>query len=773
MSPDDFSYDRCHSIVSLLQDSQKELGKIIGNDDIYQLFFSCEKAKDTESSDKFSKPMLWIGIYIAVASFFCILAMAADLLHGFWNKKIWFPCKYFSLNAASITVITVTMKIQVDLSSGMLSYEDQITKVGGLAFMCIMMANLMPSLASMDNKTLLANIIGLCIFVITVIVNICIQINTGVINDYPLGSEGDSFHFKFVMVAYIYMAIIFLLLIMMISSSVTIPTSKEILESKYQATNKISLTHQRLQHTQMSRVEKLRHHVRRYWVMAETSSPQFGMANNPLSTASGVICVIVLVINLPLLNKYLFSFSSIYTLLHFLTSLGGSPYKWSTIVICETQSIGVVVGSVAPICRCFSVFSFKLGTKWNKNDFMFFKVEKYWTQKLHEWKQSPVTFLPSSRRLRSLIYNSKGIILSLCIGIQKATVILCKVTWLLVIVASIFVVSCFYRWNSLKARWFAPPIASRTGDIDEDLSNYVLQIDNERELAEKTLKGITKSVNSFISKAEKEQSINLLELLEKSTGFEGVEIFDSLHVQPLFPAELVNSWSLPIVTLTCLAVALPNIHHDEAESLLTSVAEGLSVTHLVEESLNTANDYVNMRKTTLILWHEVENSCKWLDNPLKRNAFKGQTTTEIIKWFSDQAKEIVIRSNEYSNGDMVENPPTMLIAANSMYRVTQTILLRFPCNIEPITNKQLFDHLNGMIADIFSACFTNIPRVIRMRCHESVIEKREASVKVAAKLLGKTTKIIERLETRDVPTIEEDKKAYLDEWRLYFQQSIP
>ncbi|KAJ0446490.1 hypothetical protein HanRHA438_Chr17g0799471 [Helianthus annuus] len=625
----------------------------------------------------------------------------------------------------------------------------------------------------MDNKTLLANIIGVCILVITLVVNICIQINTSVITDNPVGIENEYFYFEFVMIACIFMAMILLLLIMMISSSLTIPTLKEILESKYQSIHKISLNDQCLQHTHMSTVEKLRHHVRRYWVMAETGSPQFGMASNPLSIASGVICVIVLVMNLLLVNKFLFGFYSINILLFDFKSLGESPYKWSTIVICETQSVGVVVGSIAPICRCFSVFSFKLGTKWNRNDFMFFKVDKYWTQKLHEWKQSPVTFLPSSRRLRSLIYNSKGIILSLCIGFQKATVILCKVTWLLVIVVSIFVVSCFYRWNSLKARWFAPPIASRTGDIDEDLSNYVLQIDNERELAEKTLKGITKSVNSFISKAEKEQSINLLELLEKSTGFEGVEIFDSLHVQPLFPAELVNSWSLPIVTLTCLAVALPNIHHDEVESLLTSVAEGLSFTHLVEESLNTANDYVNIRKTTLILWHEVENSCKWLDNPLAKNAFKGKTTTKIIEWFSDQAKEIVIRSNEYNNGELVENPPTTLIAANSMYRVTQTILLRFQCNIEPVTNKQLFDHLNGMIADIFSACFTNIPRVIRMRCHESVIEKREASVKVATKLLGKTTKIIERLETRDVPTIADDKKAYLDEWRLYFQQSIP
>ncbi|KAJ0432179.1 hypothetical protein HanIR_Chr17g0856411 [Helianthus annuus] len=235
--------------------------------DIDQLDYSCLMESEMESSDGFSKPMVWIGIYIATASFFCILAMAADLLHGFRSKKFWFPCKYFSLNAASMTVIAVAMKLMVDLSSVMPNYMDQETKPGSLAFMCTMMANLMPSLASMDNTTLLANVIGLSILVITMVVNICIQINTGVITNFPLGYATNYVNSN--IIASVYAAMVLLLLIIMISSSLTIPTFKEILESKYQATYKISLNDQRLQHIQMSRVEKLRQHVRRYWVMAK------------------------------------------------------------------------------------------------------------------------------------------------------------------------------------------------------------------------------------------------------------------------------------------------------------------------------------------------------------------------------------------------------------------------------------------------------------------------------------------------------------------------
>ncbi|KAJ0522768.1 hypothetical protein HanIR_Chr10g0486221 [Helianthus annuus] len=106
------------------------------------------------------EPMAWVGIYIAIASLLCDIAMAVDLVHGFRNKRLWFPSKNFTLNAASIAVVTIAMKLPVDLSTDMLQQIDEEAKLGSLAFMCTMMANFMPSLAAMDNKTLLVNIIG-------------------------------------------------------------------------------------------------------------------------------------------------------------------------------------------------------------------------------------------------------------------------------------------------------------------------------------------------------------------------------------------------------------------------------------------------------------------------------------------------------------------------------------------------------------------------------------------------------------------------------------
>ncbi|KAI3728519.1 hypothetical protein L6452_17156 [Arctium lappa] len=135
---DSYSHD-CFKVVHKLYDEsysiQEQYTVNITKDDMSR-FVSCfivEELMDVYNI--YSGPMVWIGIYIAIASVFCILAIAADLFHGFRSRKLWFPCKYFSLNAASITVVAVAMKLPVDLSSSMPGEVDQAAKLGSLAFM--------------------------------------------------------------------------------------------------------------------------------------------------------------------------------------------------------------------------------------------------------------------------------------------------------------------------------------------------------------------------------------------------------------------------------------------------------------------------------------------------------------------------------------------------------------------------------------------------------------------------------------------------------------
>ncbi|KAI3679392.1 hypothetical protein L2E82_51301 [Cichorium intybus] len=300
--------------------------------------------------NRFSEPLPWIGAYIALASLFCILAIAADLLHGLKNRKLWFPCKYFTLNAASLTVIAVAIKLPMDLTN-----QTQTAKLGSLAFMCTMMANLLPSLATMDSKELVTNLIALGVLVITLVVNVCIQISTKAfsyrVDENSFNENGvyagnaPAFSPKtddYVMVAIIYVVFLLMLLVLYACTSLAIVKSKQILESKYQ-----SALNDQAQPPGRLTVEKLKQHVRNYWIMAETGSPQFMTACSATTSASGVICALSTIVHL--LN-----------MLHTIQSqsTARSDYKWSMTVILIIQYIGVVLGAIAPISRCFAALSF-------------------------------------------------------------------------------------------------------------------------------------------------------------------------------------------------------------------------------------------------------------------------------------------------------------------------------------------------------------------------------------------------------------------------------
>uniref|UniRef100_A0A251U513 Uncharacterized protein n=1 Tax=Helianthus annuus TaxID=4232 RepID=A0A251U513_HELAN len=72
------------------------------------------------------------------------------------------------------------------------------------------------------------------------------------------------------------------------------------------------------------------------------------------TSASGVICVISTCIHVVIIMLFTRPYINDY----------GSDYKWSVIVILITQFTGVILGSVAPISRCFASLSFKVSIKW-------------------------------------------------------------------------------------------------------------------------------------------------------------------------------------------------------------------------------------------------------------------------------------------------------------------------------------------------------------------------------------------------------------------------
>ncbi|KAM7491229.1 hypothetical protein LguiA_034150 [Lonicera macranthoides] len=228
-----------------------------------------------------------------------------------------------------------------------------------------------------------------------------------------------------------------------------------------------------------------------------------------------------------------------------------------------------------------------------------------------------------------------------------------------------------------------------------------------------------------------------MELLDKFAGLSGAAEFENGHVPRLLSSDKPNCWSLSLITVTSIAIVLPNIKNNSVDQLLSSVAEGFFYVRLIERSLDTKGDFENH---------------KWLDDDLRKMALMGKTFGEFLQTLGDVAKKIDTDFNRQMSVDLEEsclNRSVKVIAANSMHKICQNILLEYQGN-EGETYEKLFEQLSFIIADIFCDCLTNLPHAICMKCYSSAIEKREESVQQAACLLGETEEIIRTLQQHKV-----------------------
>nr|GLL25331.1 uncharacterized protein LOC109189816 [Ipomoea trifida] len=226
------------------------------------------------------------------------------------------------------------------------------------------------------------------------------------------------------------------------------------------------------------------------------------------------------------------------------------------------------------------------------------------------------------------------------------------------------------------------------------------------------------------------QPKKLLDLLNQSFSFDGVREFDSNRVSSLLYDELSNCWALPIVTLTSIAITLPNIESQHVDWLVSSVDEGLHYVRLID-ALDEKHYLKGIKSAADVVWLGVELHKKWLDVDLERKA-TGQVNSakEIIRALSVEAERIVM---EFWCD---ENPlywPANVLAANSMYRVSNTILLCY--ENDECRPEEVFRKLICMIADILAACLTNLSHLIVTKCSCNAIEQREKNVREAAILM--------------------------------------
>ncbi|KAJ0687434.1 hypothetical protein HanRHA438_Chr11g0529251 [Helianthus annuus] len=677
--------------------------------------------------------MPWVGLYVAIASFICVIAMAADAVQAVWQWKLWFPNRFFTLNAATITLIAIATKLPVDLSTELFD-----EKIVSMFFLVTMLANFLPSLGLMDDKELLMNIVALAILLITIVVNMVIQINlcSSFFPDWFFG-------------------LIFILpLLWPCSVALTVSSMRKKLEHRYNESQQLVSSRQE----KMFSAEELKLYVKKYWMMTETRNPQFVIACSPVSSAFGVICVLFALYSSFILRN-------IIKYKDYDDQTENSDYKWSVMIILIVQLIGVVVGSIAPILRCFtSIGHYSLSKKLSKNHLNVFRVEKHWIERLQHWKRNHVHSHIPGRYLKIAFHYIKNAFLNFCLALHIVVLVICKTIVLVPRAFLILLSCCWYLFKSFL-EWLKKVATTSNGDSSEteQYARYVVQIEEEAKLSKRILRNTLRSITQLLN-AEKEPR-NLLMLLEKSKGFIGVVEFDNDLVQPLYPEETHNCWSLVVVTLTTIAIALPNIANGHFKGLLASMSEGLKIVGHVEDCLNADVELVSAIKSARRVWKEVEVYRKWLKIDLQNKAHKDKTSKEILKWLGDEGEKIMKRFMS-SKKSSVDRSPYKFVLASSMYRISTSILLHLNAQEISLNDEDLFEWISAIIADILFACFTNLSRVIKMKCHHNEIQKRGDNIRIAAQLLGKSKEILKILEARTLPDIDQDSMAYIDKWRV-------
>ncbi|CAA0826704.1 Unknown protein [Striga hermonthica] len=705
-----------------------------------------EEAFSESVERKLEAPMPWIGMYVAAASLACTLAMAADALHAFRAMKFWFPTKFFSLNAMSLTLLTVAMKLPVDLTTRMYAPTDRLAKICTQAFMSTAIANFMTCLGSMDDRDILTNTCALFVLVLTVLANVCVQII----------QMRELLRARKMFVEEIISCLLMLVSLVLVgSTAVMVPSMKSSLESKYHEMLKMASNEEEL-----AVLGKLPVTIKKYQVMAQTSSPQFVIARSATCTASGVVSLLTCLVLAEAEARVAMECG--------IFKNGPSKYRWSVKWILLAQTVGVVVGTVGPAFRLLTAVKFKFseivingGSQLFKDEF---KVEAYWTQKLVEWKERSLLPLHiRDRKWRKLLHRAKRLILSLLIKIQISIVFCCKgvrfVSFCLASPVERLKNSLDFSSSSrVHGEWETQP--------EPDFSRYVLLLEGESELPRNIQIDICNEVDKLIEIGKKQRPANLISLLQKIGNFKGLKEVDRNEVPSLHTQEPHKCWSLPLVTLTSIAISLPKIPKQKTDWLLRSVDEGLVYVKLIEKSLDKKGNLLNNRNAADVIWVGVELYRKWQGKDIHKTSLKCRDSKETLEELSQNAEKDISDFKTEVNDFLMENPvnwPVKIVAANSMYRICRRLLIAYEGDFLK-ADEGLFDQICNMIANIMAACLTNLMRVIIEKCQHKAIKEKEKIVRKAALLLGETEEILRVIQQHRETRTDPDESEFIEKW---------
>nr|GMD53092.1 uncharacterized protein LOC109189563 [Ipomoea batatas]GME06692.1 uncharacterized protein LOC109189563 [Ipomoea batatas] len=704
-------------------------------------------------------PMPFIGLYVAAASLLCSFAMFCNSYVTFFNLFAMFnlPIKIFGLNATWLTLLAVATKLTGDLTSPMWSYDDNLSKISSTLFLTLAMAQFFTLLGCMSGTAMLGNLMALSILVFTVLVDLCIQLGTGVL-DLSLFPE-----------SIFAIALLFCMFIAIVCSALAIPAIKKRVESRHQTLVK-QMEAEAGQHS-LIRVEELRLSITKYWVMAASGSPQFLVTRLASFIFTNIISLFSALIFLLRFGKSNSIFKDWSTTCH----NKESDYKWSITFVISFQFVATVVHAFIATILLTPVMRYKYEDNGIKISRKEFTVEPYWTENLEELKQIPIPMrILRYKLVTKFLHYIKSVILTFCKLLQNLVVILIKFSC----------VVSFYGWlplvfilNHLHKQLLPAGHEVSNDQMREEridaLSHFVILLEGEKQLPKQFLRSIVVGMNKYIQFRKGPQPCKLLNLLKQSFFYKGAIEFDSSQVPSLLSEEPLNCWTLPLMTLTSIAVALPNIAYQHVDELISSVDEGLQYASHID-ALDENNVLKCIKNAASVAWVGVKLHKNWLGVDLSDKNKEVHSSKEIIQTLANEAERIVKDFSFTGSKYLVENPlywPANVLAANSMYRISRTILLYYEDG--EYQAEELFRKLICMIANILTACLTNLPHVIATKCINNAFEERFRSVRNATILFRETEDILKLFEERQLLGIGPSQPLCIDEWRRWMETQDP
>ncbi|KAK9081261.1 hypothetical protein Syun_030624 [Stephania yunnanensis] len=268
---------------------------------------------EVNDDNKFSTPMPMIGLNMAVATLVCLVLMLCDIFSAIRQRKPWIPCRFFVLNSFSLTLLSVATKLPVDLTTSMPSAYDQLSKLCGTSLICISIGFFRLSMVDMNESELSSNLSSLTLIVLTVVVDVSLQISTGAI-----------FLFKVQHV----INLVLMLALLCVASCLRFKVRTHYFSEHFRKC--------------LKRMPKNIHTLKRCYIHSYTTNPQLMLSRFTPSATVGMLCIVSCVVLLE---------SVLQTLSLDRGTKEASDYKWSIWGVVWLQILTSVVGTSAVVFR--------------------------------------------------------------------------------------------------------------------------------------------------------------------------------------------------------------------------------------------------------------------------------------------------------------------------------------------------------------------------------------------------------------------------------------